>query len=350
MVKSAASPGSVEVSFAADAGEWDAFIEAHPEASAYHRWGWRSIFEEAFGHETIYLIARQAGEIRGALPIVAMQSALFGRFGVSLPFVNYGGVLADDPVVAEQLLACASDIARERRLSHLELRHRVRRFTDLPVKQHKVGMLLPLESSEEKAWSLLDRKVRNQIRKAEKSELQASVGGREQIPDFYRVFAKNMHDLGTPVYSRSFFEAVVERFAQQTRVIVVRSGLTPVAAGIACQYRETVEVPWASSLKTFRHMCPNNLLYWTIIQRAIADGARMLDFGRSTRDEGTYHFKEQWGARPEPLHWEYQLLTRHTVPDQSPKNPKYRLAISTWKHLPLGLTMLLGPRIVRSIP
>ena len=330
--------------------DWDSFVDAHPAATGYHRWAWRRVFEGAFGHETVYLAAREHGRIVGVLPLVVFRRSWFGTFVVSLPFVNYGGVLASDRIVAKRLLEAAAALTCQFRASHLELRHRARAFPDLPVKSHKVAMLMPLASDVEAAWNALDRKVRNQIRKAEKSGLRASVGGADRVADFYRVFAENMRDLGTPVYPRRLFEQVVEQFPREARVVIVTQGGTPVAGGIGCGYRDTVEVPWASSLKAFRSFCPNNLLYWTLIQQAIADGYKVFDFGRSTPGEGTYHFKVQWGARPEPLYWEYRLIARADIPDQSPKNPKFRAAIALWKRLPVRLTTLLGPSIVRSIP
>jgi FemAB-related protein (PEP-CTERM system-associated) len=190
-------------------------------------------------------------------------------------------------------------------------------------------MLLPLTGDIDSMWTGLDRKVRNQIRKAEKNALTTEVGGSELIEPFYDVFASRMRDLGTPVYSRAFFETIVATFPSTTRVFLVRSGATAVAAGISCEHRDILEVPWASSLKEYRDQCPNNLLYWHVIRYAIERGLRQLDFGRSTPGEGTFHFKQQWGAQQEPLCWEYRLLSRQTVPDQSPKNPKFRLAGSS---------------------
>jgi FemAB-related protein (PEP-CTERM system-associated) len=340
----------VVVSSADDEGEWDAFVNAHTAASGYHLWRWRLVFERVFGHRTEYLIARRDREVSGILPLVLFRSALFGRFAVSLPFVNYGGVVADDAGTARALLGRAVEIARSHDAAHVELRHGSRRFDDLPCKQHKVAMTLSLPSLVEEAWSGLDRKVRNQVRKAEKSGLVVESGGTELIPFFYRVFAHNMRDLGTPVYSRRLFEEVIAQFPGATRVFLVRHGQTTVAAGIAYRHRDVLEVPWASSLAAYRAMSPNNLLYWRIIEWAIGQGVSVLDFGRSTANEGTFHFKRQWGAVAHPLCWEYVLVTRRELPDQSPKNPKFAGAIGLWKRIPLTVANILGPAIVRSIP
>ena len=349
-VEAPVSGGVLEITTTASERAWDRFVHMHPDASGYHTWKWRRVFEEAFGHDTVYLSAHQDGEIVGVLPLVVFRSPLFGRFGVSLPFVNYGGVCARDVAVARALAEAAVRIAAERRLSHIELRHTTRQRPDLPARQHKVGMYLALERDAGRAWEGLDRKVRNQVRKAEKSGCTAEDGGAELLGDFYRVFAHNMRDLGTPVYGRRFFDEVLRAFPGDTRVFVVRVAGEPVAASITVGWRDRLEVPWASSLREYRSQCPNNLLYWRIIEHATESGCRSLDFGRSTPNEGTYHFKAQWGARPEPLYWEYVLRGRSDLPDLSPANPKYRAAIAVWTRLPLAITNFVGPYIVKSIP
>jgi serine/alanine adding enzyme len=342
----AVSPCAVTVASAADAAEWDAFAASAVGASGYHRWAWRSVFVRAFGHEPIYLIARRGAATVGVLPLVQIDSLLFGRTLTSLPFLNYGGVVSQSEVVANRLLEKATEMARTRRCRHVELRHVGRRFPQLPFRQHKVAMLLPLERG---MWDRLDRKVRNQIRKAQKSDLTVECGGAELGRAFYAVFARNMRDLGTPVYSARLFDEVLETFAGAASIHVVRRQGRPIAAGLTYRHGSTVEVPWASSIRDYNSLCPNHLLYWSVIETAVQDGCSILDFGRSTPGEGTFKFKEQWGAGPVPLHWEYRLIEGTSVPDVSPTNAKYRLAIEVWKRLPLPLTTRLGPRIVRGI-
>jgi len=330
--------------------EWDSFVERHPDASGYHLWRWRRVMERAFGHQTVYLAARRDDEVVGVLPAVMIKSRLFGRSLVSLPFLNYGGVVATDGDVARLLLDHAATVGSREGASHFELRHLVQRFADLPVKRHKVTMRLQLGSSETAAWEQLDRKVRNQIKKAQKSDLTAETGGRELLGDFYAVFAHNMRDLGTPVYGRGFFEEVFEQFPTNARVFIVRHGGSAIAAGIGYAFRDTLEMPWASSLKASRPLCANVLLYWHAMQHAIADGRTTFDFGRSTPGDGPFQFKRQWGAEPSPLAWEYRLFKGERLPDQSPSNPKFKAAIAMWKRLPVPVATWLGPAIVRSIP
>jgi FemAB-related protein (PEP-CTERM system-associated) len=318
-----------------------------PAATGYHEWAWRDVFTRAFGHQDRSLIARRGTTVEGVLPLVEIRSPLFGRSLTSMPFVNYGGMLADTDDSARGLLEAARALARARGCRHVELRHTARQFDDLPCRQHKVSMWLSLAPN---LWDGFDRKVRNQVRKAEKSQLSAVRGGIELLPEFYTVFSRNMRDLGTPVYGRELFASVLDAFPDRARLVVVRLGAAPVAAGLTYRTGPRTEIPWASSIRDYNALCPNHLLYWQAIQHAVAEGCEIFDFGRSTPHEGTYKFKEQWGAVPVPLHWEYVLTEGAALPDHSPKNPKFNLAIAAWKRSPLWLANRIGPRIVKDIP
>ena len=346
----APAANSIRLASDTDRAAWDAYVGAHAESVGYQEWAWRGVFERVFGHEAIYLIASgtaDPADVVGVLPLVLIKSFLFGKTLTSLPFVNFGGVLAESDDVARALVNEAARIAQARGCRHVELRHIGRRFTDLPCKEHKVTMRLPLETG---MWDRIDRKARNQVRKAEKSGLTVVRGGVELLPEFYKVFARNMRDLGTPVYTDRLFREVLAAFPDRASLIVVRFKDAPAAAGFTFRTRGMVEIPWASSIRDFNNLCPNHMLYWHAIETAVAEGADVFDFGRSTPNEGTFKFKEQWGARPVPLHWEYWLASGRAMPDQSPKNPKFKLVIGTWRRLPLWLANAIGPRVVRDIP
>jgi len=328
----------------------DAYVHAHSEGTPYHLRGWLEVISKAFGHRSVCLAAERDAQVVGILPIVFFSSRVFGRFAVSLPFVNYGGVLADTPDVSDALLSRAVAEAERAKCTHVELRHTRQKFSTLSSKRHKVAMTLGLADSAERQWNELDRKVRNQVRKGEKSQLTAVVGGLELVPSFYEVFARNMRDLGTPVYSRRFFEEVCRTFPERTRVFVVRAGDKPVATSIVHWMGRVIEVPWASALREYNSHSANVFLYWQMLKFAVEQGFSTFDFGRSTPDEGTFHFKKQWGAVPHPLVWEYWTADGKSMPDLSPKNPKYELAIRMWQHLPVAVATAVGPHVVRNIP
>lgn len=334
-----------------DRHAWDEYVHSSDLATNYHRYGWRNVVENSFGHPCHYLAARDNSDaLVGILPLVYMQSRLFGKFLVSLPFFNYGGLLCNDREIGEALLAEAELLRQELGAEHVELRHSEPWQGDLPAKQHKVCMKLELASTAEAQWQAFNAKLRNQIRKAEKSGCTAVVGGQELLADFYTVFVRNMRDLGTPVYSQKLFAEVLNAFPDHTRIIAVYLEGKPVAAALITWFRKTVEIPWASSIRDFNPLCPNNLLYWTALQHTLEIGCSCFDFGRSTPGEGTYKFKEQWGAKPFQLNWQYLLPQGIALPELNNKNPKYEMAIRLWQKLPLPVTRIMGPHIVKNIP
>lgn len=333
------------------AAEWDAYVTARPAASVYHLSAFRGFIEAATGHRTHYLEARRAGALAGVLPLVEMKSWLFGHYFVALPYFNYCGILADDDAARRALAEAAAREARSARASHVELRHLGEASgLDWPVKSVKDEMFLSLPASPEALLAGFKAKLRSQIKRAQSNGLVARIGRAELLDAFYHVFSRNMRDLGTPVYGRQFFAELFARLPQQLRIVVCELEDAPVAAGVLIGWRDTLEIPWASSLRPYNHLAPNMLLYWTALKHAIEHGYARFDFGRSTRGEGTWRFKEQWGARPVPLQWHYFVRDTGPLPEISPRNARYELAIRVWQKLPLAVTNLVGPRIVNNLP
>jgi serine/alanine adding enzyme len=334
-----------------DEATWDPYVIGHARASGYHLMAWRRVIEGVFGHRTFYLAARdEQGQIRGVLPLVCLSSRIFGCFLVSLPFVNYGGVLADNAASQDVLLRRAVDLAKKLGAGHIELRHEQLPGLEWPNKQHKVSMRLDLPGEFDALWKTFPAKLRSQIRRAEKEGMTFRAGREDLLKDFYTVFSRNMRDLGTPVYGPAFFAEILRAFPTNSRIGVVYLNQEPVAAGFLYAFRHVLEIPWASSDRRYNRLAPNMLLYRSVLEYACREGFRVFDFGRSTPDGGTYRFKEQWGARPVPLRWHYWLSSGGPLPDLSPSNEKFRWAIFLWQRLPLFVSERLGPSISRSIP
>jgi len=328
---------------------WEAFIERTPGAALAHAAPWMSVISRALGHQYRSLVAEHDGEVCGVLPMMLLSHWLFGTFHVSLPWLDYGGILAESPEVARALLDAATQQARADVAAFIELRSVQAAFSDLPARQDKVTLRLPLGESDA-VWNRLDPKVRNQVRKAQRAGLTCEFGREELLQEFYLVFARNMRDLGTPVWGITLFENILEAFPKTSEIALVRLGDKAIGGGLVLTFKDTVYMPSASSLRSYFHLCPNNLLYWEVIKRACDAGYRTFDFGRSTVGSGTYQFKRQWGVEIKPLHWQYVLLNGKHMPQLNPSNPRFKFLIEVWKRLPLPVANWLGPRIVRHFP
>jgi FemAB-related protein (PEP-CTERM system-associated) len=335
------------------------FLEAHAfrgeGVPLSHHPRWLTVLREGLGHTPYVIEAMREGKTCGFLPLAYVSSVLFGRFLVSLPYLSSNGVLADDEQTSRLLIDEAVRLADELRVRHLELRHE--RPVEHPALdgtlETKVHMRLPLTEFPGPLWEGFPAKVRNQVRKGEKGGLQVAWGGAELLEEFYAVFSHNMRDLGTPAYGRGFFQAILRHFPvgkdQGAELCVVRAGGRPVAGALLLHGKGVTEVPSASSLRAYNHTSANMLMYWNLLERAVTRGQAVFDFGRSTADSGPFRFKQQWGAVPSPAVWQYHNRG-HPEANVRPDNPRYRRLIALWQRLPVLVTRLLGPRIVRGIP
>ena len=330
---------------------WDHFVSEHPEASIYHFSVWRHILKAAFNKEWSVLGLIADGKVFGGIPLVHMKSKIFGNSLVSMPYVNYGGVVFHQEAHLEKINGELKCLAKKLEVEYVEMRHLQNYDLGLPVRTEKVSMWLTLPSTAEELFKSFKPKLRSQVRKGEKNQLVAKVGGLELVKEFYAVFSENMRDLGTPVYTKDIFTLILEAFPKTARIIVIfnKEGKA-LAGGFLLGYRGRLEIPWASSLRAFNYLQTNMFLYWNCLKYACSEGYEIFDFGRSTKGASTYKFKEQWGAQPIPHYWHYWINNGEVIPQINPTNPKYRLAISVWQRLPLLGTQILGPYISKHLP
>ena len=329
----------------------DRFVKNNCMSSLYHDYRWITVIEKSFGHKCFYLVSEDSnGHINGTLPLVHLTSLFFGNFLVSMPYFNYGGVCADNYPARNLLIDEAIRTAKRLGASHIEFRQELPLGNGFPVKTLKVSMRLELPESGEDLWTSFPSKLRSQIRRPQKEGMTVRIARHEELDNFYRIFSINMRDLGTPVYPKYFFGNILDHFHESSWICTVSAGTTPVASGFLLGFKEKLEIPWASSIRAYNRLGPNMLLYWSCLEFACNRVFRVFDFGRSTVGENTHRFKEQWGAVQHPMFWHYWMSKEGPMPEINPRNPKYRFAIGMWKKLPVPITRVFGPRIVRNLP
>ena len=335
----------------APSADWDAFVEQSPTASLTHLSGWTELAREVFGHRTLFIEARApSGALVGVLPIVQQRHWLLGNFATSIAFFTYGGAVAADSAVAEQLMVRAAEAADTLGCRYLEFRDTQERSGPWCRRSDKVALQLELPPTFDALGKRLGSKLRAQVKRAEREGLERRIGTVELADDFYAVFAENMRDLGTPVYPKRFFETILRRFGTQCQLVVIDWQGRPAAAGFLTFWRNRAEIPWASCRLDAKRVGVNMKLYWEILALAIERGCTVFDFGRSTVDSGTDRFKRQWGAQPVPLHW--YRWERGGVPAKATedKGRVMQLATTVWQRLPLPIANTLGPLVSGALP
>lgn len=342
-----------------DASTSEPYLHAHPDASLYHHEKWLDIIEKTYGQKGCRIVCREGNRVVGLLMMTIFRGLSLKKTLISMPFFDFGGVLADSPEVERRLVRAAMRLGGRIGAQAIELRQ-TRPVAglegggpDIPhdVKSEKVRLVMELPASSDALMKSFKSKLRSQIKRPIKAGCRAEIGGVELLDDFYRVFACNMRDLGSPVHAKALMRNVLDAFPGRARLVVVYRGETPIACAMVIGFKDTMENPWASSLREYSAMSPNMLLYWAMLEYAAESGYRYFDFGRSTPGEGTFKFKMQWGAAAYPLHW-YAIPLRDEAACANagtPDKSRYSKTIEYWKKLPVPVTCVAGPMIRRLI-
>jgi FemAB-related protein (PEP-CTERM system-associated) len=327
---------------------WDAFVDAMPTGTFFHRAAWSRVTERAFGHRTFYTLAERDGAVVGVLPLAQVKSALFGNSLISVPFCVYGGPLAADAETRAALEAHAVGLLGQTGASAVEFRHLHPVENDwLAGPDLYVTFRKPITADHDKNMKAIPRKQRAMVRKGMQNGLTSV---RDQNVDLlHRIYAESVRNLGTPVFSRRYFRILAEEFADCLDVVTIMDGETPITSVMNFYYRDEVLPYYGGGTAAARQRAGNDFMYWEVMRLAAERGYRLFDFGRSKLGTGAYSFKHNWGFEPTPLHYRFKLRPGTAIPDHNPLNPKYRLFIAAWKRLPVPVANLIGPHIVRGI-
>ena len=330
--------------------DWPLFVAKNPTSLPSHNPSWAEVIQQSFGHPTFLLCARdQNGQLIGGIPFTVFSSPLFGKFAVSMPYLNYGGIVCEYVDICRALMHKLQNIRAEMGLQHIEVRSIHPNLGDNPSTK-KASMLLQLPDSDASLDKMLGSKVRAQYKKADEFAPVCKIGKAELLDDFYSVFARNMRDLGTPVYAKKWFANILNHNGLKANILVVYVNRQPVSCAFLVSYGKLMEIPWASTLKAANKYNTNMWMYRQILSFALAQGCQYFDFGRSTLDAGTFKFKKQWGAEPCQHYWYCLLPDKAAKPELNPDNPKLKLFILLWKLLPVWLSKIIGPPIIKGIP
>ncbi|MFH1919986.1 MAG: FemAB family XrtA/PEP-CTERM system-associated protein [Planctomycetota bacterium] len=339
----------LHVSQTTDERTWNEYLARRGPGHLFHRAEWERVFG-FYRLPSKRLAAMRGGEVVGVLPLVWQKSLLFGNQLVSMPCFDAAGVVADDVEARDALIDEARQVAKRLGAKSVMLKHAEPLDLSPSVRTDKVLMRMTLQPDSEALWKSFSPKVRNQVRKGEKSGLSVERGGRELLADFFEVYSINMRDLGSPSHHPRFFEVVFDAFPEESRLYVVRLDGKAIGAGFTMTNGDRLEIPWASSLREYNHYCVNHLMYKQVLEDACREGFRWFHFGRSTRNSGPYRFKKQWDSEVVQLYWYYLTPDADAPAKVTSPQESYGWGTRIWRRLPLWLARSLGPRIVAKVP
>ena len=331
-----------------NSARWEAFVQACPEATFFHRAAWQGILRYVFRHPTYFLYAEHDGEILGVLPLAHIKSRLFGNSLIALPFAVYGGVAASTTEAAAALEQEAQSLARQLDVDHLEFRNINPRHADWPTQDLYVTFRKEILPEVEANMLAIPRKQRAMVRKGINNGLISTVDRKSDR--FFKLFADNVHRHGTPALPKRYFDTLLEVFGDDCELLTITSpDGKPLSSVLSFYFRDEVLPYYAGDDEAARNFAANDFKYWELMRRSCERGLKIFDYGRSKVGTGPYSFKKNWGFEPQGLHYEYCLYKRDSIPQNNPNNAKYKLLIETWRRMPISLANLIGPHIVRNL-
>jgi len=327
---------------------WNEFVFACPDATFFHRAEWQKIIGEVFRHPTFFLYAEKESQIVGVLPLAHVNSRLFGNSLVSLPFAVYAGIASNDPEAQASLEAKAQQLAVKLDVDHLEFRNVSAKHSNWPTQDLYVTFRKEILPDAEANMLAIPRKQRAMVRKGIKNCLKSQVD--RSSDRFFSLFADNVHRHGTPALPKRYFDTLLKVFGDDCEILTVTSSEGKLLSSVLSFYfRDEVLPYYAGDDEAARDLAANDFKYWELMRRSSERGLRIFDYGRSKVGTGPYAFKKNWGFAPQPLHYEYCLYKRDSIPQNNPNNAKDKLFIEAWRRMPIGLANWLGPHIVRNL-
>jgi FemAB-related protein (PEP-CTERM system-associated) len=328
---------------------WDDFVERHPHGSPFHLTAWKQSIEETFGYRPVYAMATSGGTVQAVLPLFLVSSLLTGKALISSPFAVYGGILATSDAARAGLAQYLSALAQRLKVGHAELRNAYpeQRAGFAPVDRY-VTFTQDIVPDDEALLELIPRKTRRMVRKA--LQLAYTTRMTDDYGAFEDLYLRNLHRLGTPSFPARHFTNLRKHFGKSVGVREVILEGKVVAAVMNFYFRDQVLPYYGAADPLYNESAPSNFMYYDLMRWAAQQGYRLFDFGRSKKESGSYHFKEHWGMTIRELPYEMLLVTRKELPNLSPNNPKFELALKVWKSLPYPVTRMIGPHLVKLVP
>ncbi|ASJ91430.1 FemAB family XrtA/PEP-CTERM system-associated protein [Porphyrobacter sp. CACIAM 03H1] len=335
-----------------DAGEVrriEGFV-AEARGSLFHRPAWLRAVEAGTGQRAAGFVAERLGTVTGWLPLTEVRSTLFGKALVSSGFGVGGGIIAASEDAARALAEAAQAHAMSGGYAGIELRGGpVPEGWDSWSDKH-CGFERRLAADDEALLLAIPRKARAEVRKGLGFGHRITIGrGRDDLAAHYACYSASVRNLGTPVFPRALFAAMLDAFPESSDILTVWAGQTPLASVLSFYHDGAVMPFWGGGVFAARAARANEVMYYELMLHARRQGMERFDFGRSKTGSGPFAFKKNWGFEPQPLTYAGWTAPGQPARNIDPTDASYSRKIELWKKLPLPVANTLGPWIARGL-
>jgi len=283
------------------------FLSFH-SSSIFNRPEWSSVLREGFDSEVVSYCLKKDGRIVLALPGIILDFKIMRMFYSNIP---YGGFLGECEYLSEFLQFFEERLKKE----HV---HFIRigknfqiQFPELEGygKETAYTHLLDLDDiTEEILWNNYKKRVRRDVRKAEKSGVGLyEVTDSKEIDILFGLYLETMkRNEAYNTWSRRALHSIYHHLVKKGEAKILLAKLRgEIIAGIILLFSpETTYYFFAASSQKYLSLCPNDLLVHQGICLAIREGRRFFDLMASQKEDvALMNFKEKWGAQKYPFYF-----------------------------------------------
>jgi serine/alanine adding enzyme len=328
--------------------EWAKFVTHSPTATGFHAPGWRTVLSEAFAVKPLFLRARDAGRVVGVLPLFRSSSLFFGDFISSLEDGHCGA----DAVVAHALGQGALNIMVQEGCGCLIYKTNfvTSAYPSVARGVQTVKTVVSTSRSIDSMFASLDKKTRWGVRNACRQGYRVRAAN-ERLLSFYRIYADNLHQLGTPVFGPSVFEAMRRHLGASFTFYALERGDILVGGMVCLKAAHEWTSLYAAVEDEAQRKYAGYQLYWAVIEEAAKSGVARFNLGRSIPGSGVHRFKHKWTDE--------DVLATHYLFGHTSKRAAKRLEMATtrmglarrlWTKIPGPIVSSAGRYLRRSLP
>jgi len=330
--------------------EWDELLLTNENSSLFHTSNWARVLCESYNYKPLYFTEIENNRLKALIPVIAINSILTGKRGVSLPFTDECHPIVDDNDQFIVSLKKLIKYGKKAGWKHIEFRGGQDTFKESPTSESYYSHTLDLDRDEQKIFSTFKSNTKRNIKKGVKKNIKVKIlCTLESVKYFYRLNCLTRKDHGLPPQPYHFFEKIYENIISQKKGFVVLAYYQnkPVAGAVYFHFNGQAIYKYGASDKRFQHLRPNNLVMWEAIKWYAQNGFKSFSFGRTEPENtGLLQFKRGWGTTEEKInYYKYNIKENTFIKERSKVKSSYKL----FKIMPVPILRFTGTLLYRHI-
>jgi hypothetical protein len=276
--------------------------------SFYNKKEWFCVLQEGFNAPVVCYCLEEDEKIYLALPGIILDFKIMKMFYSNIP---YGGFVGEMQYLSTFLPLLEKSLKKDHIHSIRIAKDSKTQFPELGgyLKEMAFTHLLDLdEMTEESLWENYKKRVRRDVRKAEKSGIRIDqASDLKEVDILFDLYLETMkRNEAYNVWTRNMLHAIYHHLVEKGEAEFLLAKIKDeVIAGIILLFsHETVYYFFAASSRKYLSLCPNDLLVHNGICLSIRKGKKYFDLMASQKEDvALMNFKEKWGAPKYPFYF-----------------------------------------------